>query len=189
MAFHGLVSGRNFPDFHFNICGMTTAPLAMNKPAVLISTARVHPGSEEAFATWQARHSAAISKFPGFISTDMVPPPSGNPEIPWTVIVNFDSETNLTAWKQSAERGKIIGEVVPLVDGGNFGETVSTDGTGAIPGTEVTEVIFSKVRPGMADRYREWAARIQAAQAKYPGYRGMYLQQRREPQSGRATDY
>ena len=28
----------------------------------------------------------------------------------------------------------------------------------------------------MADRYREWAARIQAAQAKYSGYRGMYLQ-------------
>ena len=147
-----------------------------NKPAVLISTARVHPGCEEVFAAWQARHSAAISKFPGFISTDIVPPPSGRSEIPWTIIVNFDSETSLTAWKQSPERGKILGEVVPLVDGGNFGETVSTDGTGAIPGTEVTEVIFSKVRPGMADRYREWAARIQAAQAKYSGYRGMYLQ-------------
>ena len=106
----------------------------------------------------------------------MVPPPSGKPELPWTIIVNFDSEASLAAWKQSAERGKILGEVVPLVDGGNFGETVSTDGTGAIPGTEVTEVIFSKVRPGMADRYREWAARIQAAQAKYRGYRGMYLQ-------------
>lgn len=155
---------------------MTTAPPAMNKPAVLISTARVHPGSEEAFAAWQARHSAAISKFPGFISTDIVPPPNGRPEIPWTIIVNFDSEASLTAWKQSAERGKILGEVVPLVDGGNFGETVSTDGTGAVPGTEVTEVIFSKVRPGMADRYREWAASIQAAQAQYPGYRGMYLQ-------------
>jgi antibiotic biosynthesis monooxygenase (ABM) superfamily enzyme len=28
----------------------------------------------------------------------------------------------------------------------------------------------------MADRYRDWASRIQTAQAKYPGYRGMYLQ-------------
>ncbi len=132
----------------------------MNRLAVLISTAKVHPGSEEAFATWQARHAAAISKFSGFISTDMVPPPSSRPEIPWTIIVNFDSEASLTAWKQSTERGKILGEVVPLIDGGNLGETVSTDGSGAIPGTEVTEVIFSNVRPGMADRYREWAARI-----------------------------
>ena len=34
----------------------------------------------------------------------------------------------------------------------------------------------------MADRYREWATRIQAAQARYPGYRGMYLQ---PPASGK----
>jgi antibiotic biosynthesis monooxygenase (ABM) superfamily enzyme len=45
-----------------------------------------------------------------------------------------------------------------------------------VPGSDVTEVIFSKVRSGMADRYREWAARIQSAQARYPGYRGLYLQ-------------
>ena len=55
--------------------GTTEHRRSMNKPAVLISTAKVHPGSEQAFAAWQARHSAAISKFPGFISTDMVPPP------------------------------------------------------------------------------------------------------------------
>jgi antibiotic biosynthesis monooxygenase (ABM) superfamily enzyme len=148
----------------------------MNKPSVLISTARIHTGSEQAFTAWQAKHSAAISKFPGFISTDMVPPPTGKPEVPWTIIDNFESEEALTAWKRSPERGTVLGEVVPLVDGGNFGETVSTDGTGAIPKGDVTEVIFSKVKPGLTEQYREWAARIQAAQAKYPGYRGMYLQ-------------
>ena len=137
----------------------------MSKPAVLISTARVHPGSEEAFTAWQARHSAAISKVAGFISTDTVPPPDGKPEVPWTIIANFESEETLAAWKQSPERGTILGEVVPLLDGGNFGETVSTDGTGAIPKGDVTEVIFSKVKLGMTDRYREWATRIQAAQA------------------------
>ncbi len=148
----------------------------MSKHAVLIATAKVHPGFEQAFAAWQARYSAAISKFPGFISTDMVPPPSGKPEVPWTIIANFESEETLAAWKRSPERGTILGEVVPLMDGGDFGETVSTDGTGSVPGADVTEVIFSKVKPGMADRYREWASRIQAAQAKYPGYRGLYLQ-------------
>jgi uncharacterized protein len=148
----------------------------MSQPAVFISTARVHPGSEEAFTAWQARHAAAISKVAGFISTDTVPPPDGKPELPWTIIANFESEETLAAWKQSPERGIILGEVVPLLDGGNFGETVSTDGTGAIPKGDVTEVIFSKVKPGMTDRYREWATRIQAAQAKYPGYRGMYFQ-------------
>ncbi len=144
--------------------------------AVLIATAKVHPGSEEAFAAWQARHSAAISKFPGFIGTDMVPPPAGKPAESWTIIANFDSAKSLEAWQHSPERGAILGEVTPLLDGGNFGETVNTDGSGTAPGGDVTEVVFSKVKPGMADRYREWAGRIQAAQARYPGYRGMYLQ-------------
>jgi antibiotic biosynthesis monooxygenase (ABM) superfamily enzyme len=40
----------------------------------------------------------------------------------------------------------------------------------------VTEVILSKIKPGMDDLYREWSVRIQHAQAQYPGYRGMYLQ-------------
>jgi hypothetical protein len=148
----------------------------MSKQAVLIATARVHPGSEEAFAAWQARYSSVISKFPGFISTDMVPPPGGKPKEPWTIIVTFDSGEALSAWQRSPERGAILGEGVPLMAGGHFGETVSTDGTGSVPGADVTEVIFSKVKHGMGDRYRDWASRIQAAQAKYPGYRGMYLQ-------------
>src|SRR5262249_22955773 len=40
----------------------------------------------------------------------------------------------------------------------------------------VTQVIFSQIKPGMEDRYREWAARMQQAQSRYPGYRGTYLQ-------------
>src|SRR5262249_53707899 len=40
----------------------------------------------------------------------------------------------------------------------------------------VTQVIFSRLKPGMEDRYRKWAARIQQAQARYEGYRGMYIQ-------------
>lgn len=148
----------------------------MSNHSILIATARVHPGPEEAFAAWQARHSAVISKFPGSISTDMIPPPAGQPGAQWTILVTFESGDALSAWQRSPERGAILGEAVPLLAGGDFGETVSSDGTGAVPGADVTEVIFSKVKRGMGDRFREWAERIQAAQARYPGYRGMYLQ-------------
>ena len=148
----------------------------MSVHAVLIATAKVRPGSESAFSAWQARHSALISKFPGFISSDMIPPTSGKPGDQWTIILNFESEGSLDAWKESAERGQSLGEVVPLLEGGDFGETIKTDASGEAPGANVTEVIFSKIRPGMADQYRAWVERIQTAQAKYPGYRGMYLQ-------------
>lgn len=147
----------------------------MSLHTVLIATAKVHPGSEEAFNAWQTRQTAAMSKFPGFVGVDFMPPPGGKPGEAWTIITNFESKETLAAWQRSPERAAILAEVAPLLDGGNFGETISEDGASA-PTTEVTEVIFSKVKPGMADRYREWASRIQAAQAKYPGYRGMYLQ-------------
>jgi uncharacterized protein len=148
----------------------------MSAHAVLIATAKVRPGSESAFSAWQARHSVLISKLPGFISSDMIPPASGKPGDQWTIILNFESENSLEAWLKSPERGQILGEVVPLLEGGDFGETIKTDASGEAPGANVTEVIFSKIRPGMADRYRAWVERIQTAQAKYPGYRGMYLQ-------------
>lgn len=147
----------------------------MSHPSVLIATAKVRPGSEDAFTAWQTRQTAVASRFPGFVGVDFLPPPADRPGEVWTIIMNFESDDALAAWQRSPERAASISGVVPLVDGGNFGETV-TRGDGQAPNSDVTEVIFSKVKPGMAERYREWAARIQAAQAKYPGYRGMYLQ-------------
>jgi antibiotic biosynthesis monooxygenase (ABM) superfamily enzyme len=126
-------------------------------------------------AAWQARHNIVIDKFPGFISSDVIPPsqPESNE---WTIILNFRSQDELTAWQRSGERAKIVGEAIPLFEGGSLGEVAQPDRPGEPPGSNVTEVIISKIKPGMDDTYREWAVRIQAAQAKYLGYRGMYLQ-------------
>lgn len=143
--------------------------------AALIATARVHPGHEAAFTAWQARHSVAIAEAPGFISSDMIPPASGRLNHAWTIVVTFESLATVEAWQHSPERGRLLGEVAPLLDGGTFGESLSTD-SAERPGSDVTEVVFSRVKPGMDHRYREWAVRIQEAQAGYPGYRGMYLQ-------------
>jgi uncharacterized protein len=154
----------------------------MNNHTVFVLTTRVRPGSEEAFIAWQSRYSAAISEFPGFISTDMIPAPADKPEEPWTVIVNFESDEYIAGWQKSPERSAILEEVAPLLNG-DFAETISTEG----PGSDVTEVIFSKVSSGMANRYREWAGRIQSAQMKYPGYRGMYLQPPADGKDGHWT--
>src|SRR5258707_14295981 len=97
----------------------------MGISAALIATAKVRPGSEEAFAAWQARHSAVISKFPGFISTDMIPPPAGKPADPWTIIMNFESEEAMAAWQRSPGPRAILGQGVPLPGGGNLWESVS----------------------------------------------------------------
>jgi uncharacterized protein len=147
----------------------------MSEPAVLIASAKLRPGEDRAFSDWQVRHNAVIGKFPGFISSDVMPPsqPESNE---WTVVLNFRSQDELAAWQRSSERAKLVSDAIPLLEGGSLGEVARLDRPGEPPGQNVTEVIFSKVKPGMDDTYREWAVRIQAAQAKYSGYRGMYLQ-------------
>jgi antibiotic biosynthesis monooxygenase (ABM) superfamily enzyme len=147
----------------------------MSSPAVLIATAKVRAGSEDAFAEWKARHDTALAKFPGYISSDIMPPDEHSDM--WTIVLNFRSTAELTTWQQSTERAALIGELLPLVTGGDFGEVMNPETRDAAhPETTVTQVILSQVKPGMEDAYREWCARIQEAQARYPGYRGMYLQ-------------
>jgi uncharacterized protein len=147
----------------------------MSAPAVLIASAKLRAGQDQAFAAWQARHNAAIDKFAGFISSDVIPPTRPNSN-EWTIVLNFRSEEELATWQRSSERAALVGEVTPLLEGGMLGEAARLDRPGEPPGPNVTEVIFSKIRSGMDTTYREWAVRIQAAQAKCAGYQGMYLQ-------------
>src|SRR5207302_241552 len=69
------------------------ADCTMSTPAVLIATAKIRPGSEDAFAAWQGRHDAAVAAFPGFNSSDIVPP--GERDDTWTILLNFDSREHL----------------------------------------------------------------------------------------------
>jgi antibiotic biosynthesis monooxygenase (ABM) superfamily enzyme len=144
-------------------------------PAVLIATAKVRPGVDAEFAAWKAEHDLVIGKFPGFLGSDIIPPTQpGSTE--WTIILNFRTHDDAVAWQRSKERAEVVAKGLPLFDGGNLGEVSEAGAEVKRADANVTEVIFSKVHAGMEDRYREWAARIQAAQARYPGYQGMFLQ-------------
>lgn len=147
----------------------------MSPPVVLIATVKLRRGQEEAFAAWQLEQDKAVSRFEGYISSDiMAPTKPGDNE--WTILLNFRSKEDLVKWQRSDERAQLIGKALPLLEGGNLGELMPKDNSAAQPGSNVTQVILSKVKPGMEEPYREWAVRIQRAQALYPGYRGTYLQ-------------
>lgn len=130
---------------------------------------------ESEFLAWQVRHNQIIAQFPGYLSSDMVPSgEAGGME--WTIILNFQTPDQLRIWQKSPERAAIVAESLPFLEGGNLGKIVPEGSVEEKPETNVTEVILSKIKPGMDEIYREWCVRIQNAQAQYPGYRGMYLQ-------------
>jgi len=146
----------------------------VSQRTVLIATARVRPGCEAEFAAWQARQAAATAEFPGFVSSDMMPP--SNPAEPWTIIKTFEDAAALDRWMHSPERAELIVAVTPLLDGVTFSETVATSDANDRQGTSVTEVIFTRVKPGKAKAYQEWSRRIQSLQTLHPGFTGAYVQ-------------
>src|SRR4026209_1290295 len=100
----------------------------MSNPAVLIATARVRAGKDTEFVAWKTRHDSAICKFPGYVSSDVMPRANGSNE--WTIITNFRSGADLAAWQQSKEHAAVLEEGVPLFEGGNLGEVTQVDEAG-----------------------------------------------------------
>ena len=144
----------------------------MSNPAVLVETGRVRAGKDADFVAWKTRHDSAICKFPGYISSDVMPGANGSNE--WTIVINFQSGDDCAAWRQSKQHAEIVAEGVPVFEDGNFGEVAQVHDAAST--ADVTEVIFSRIKPSMEDAYREWTTRIGAAQSRYPGYRGMFVQ-------------
>ncbi len=158
----------------------------MSQPAVLLATFKVRPGHQDDFAAWQIRHNKVVARFPGYVSGDVMPPTKpGDNE--WTILLNFQTADLLVKWQKSEERARLIADVLPFVEGGNLGQMMPEDNSSSLPDTNVTQVIVSKIKPGMEDAYREWSVRIQQAQAKYPGYRGTYIQPPSSSEAGNWT--
>jgi antibiotic biosynthesis monooxygenase (ABM) superfamily enzyme len=150
----------------------------MKAPAILIGTSKVRTGREDDFASWQVRYHAKVSGFHGFLSSELMPPakPENNE---WTILLKFKTPRLLEDWLRSEERAALVAEALPLMEGDPFGERAqigSPTSEGESSGSHVTEVILSKIKPGMEEAYRMWAARIQQAQAKADGYLGIYVQ-------------
>ncbi|QPN67431.1 antibiotic biosynthesis monooxygenase [Synechococcus sp. CBW1006] len=148
----------------------------MADSVTLITSALVRPGMGQALAAWHARQAEALSRQSGFISTNLIPPRPSGSERRWCIEITFQSSDSLEAWQGSIPCRKLLEEAEPLLEGGEFQQSLREEHLDPDRGTDVTEVIFSKVKAGMSEQFRDWAQRIQAAQALYPGYLGMYLQ-------------
>lgn len=72
-------------------------------PAITLSvTHRVRPGREEEFEAYLRGLIGAASRFPGFVSGQVVRPTGNSRE--YRVIARFDRESHLQQWKHSEER-------------------------------------------------------------------------------------
>jgi antibiotic biosynthesis monooxygenase (ABM) superfamily enzyme len=130
--------------------------------------------AQAGWLSWQSRFTRAAASLPGFLSLETVP--VGSAANDWRVIQRFRTAEQLQQWCCSDARAQLLAEARSLLDGDGTGDPEHEDAPDFHAESSVTEVITTRVRPGMESAFLDWSAHIQEAQARFPGFRGMYLQ-------------
>lgn len=145
----------------------------MEKNATILTTKlRLRADKKAAFADWQSKLNALIAHFPGFISLEILSP-QGPCELDWVINQRFNSTQDVYSWRQLEKRQKLIEELQSLCDG--FIEE-SEIHTTELPQGGVTEVFITEVSPDNDNAFKEWIAKMHQVEAKFPGFRGVYVQ-------------
>lgn len=146
-------------------------PLYIEKPILKTILAVIKSDSINAFVNWQAKFNAAIASFPGFVSLEFLSPTEEQKG--WLIVERFSNAEAASAWDDAIEYRELIDELRTLAVKGGIKE---------IPADEtkmkrnVTEVIITDVNVEKENDYRNWVAKIHQAEAKFPGFRGAYMQ-------------
>jgi antibiotic biosynthesis monooxygenase (ABM) superfamily enzyme len=112
----------------------------------------------------------AGAEYPGFWSGEINPP--GDSITYWSLVQRFQTLAQLHDWQKSARRKDILAELGFSVRADlQVGDFIAENDT-----TGVATAIVTDVRPGMEADYFKWEEKIQIAQSKYAGYRGVYFQ-------------
>lgn len=140
--------------------------LATNLLKTKISLA---PGKEAQFAEWQAALQKRIAKHRGFISLEILAPAqTGLNE--WHIVQRFFTSEETEAWHHSHDYKELFKQLKSLIS------SDLVEGYYNQKEESVTEVIVVEVSPEKDDAFRDWIGKIHKAEAKFEGFRGVYVQ-------------
>jgi antibiotic biosynthesis monooxygenase (ABM) superfamily enzyme len=149
---------------------------------ILTSKLKIPQDRRNDFADWQAKLNAMIAATPGFISLEIISPTDTHLE--WVIVQRFEDETCALTWKDSSARQELIADLKRI-----YGSEISSEiheemsSIGEVQGG-VTEVFVTQVSSDKEMDYRKWIAKIHQIEAKFPGFRGVYVQ---APHNGERT--
>lgn len=112
------------------------------------------------------------ARFPGFWSGEIIAPKNKLGGKEWRLIQRFDIDEQANNWRDSKVRQKLLESLDDHTEGDPAHELV----IGPENGGGVATAIITEVKPELQEDYFAWECKIQSAQAKYPGYEGIYLQ-------------
>lgn len=144
----------------------------------IIQRIRIRPESKLAFIDWQAKLNAVITAFSGFVSLEILSP-SEMTQFNWVIIQRFYNAEDVAVWRKSKERQQLMDKLKDFVAADI--QEVKSEASHLKEG--VTEVFVTQVNPHQEQAYRNWIAKIHQAEAKFPGFRGVYVQSPSHAQS------
>jgi len=136
----------------------------------IVVQTRVRIGKEADFETEQARFNEAVTRFPGFVAREMIPP-SPPAQADWVILERFAGEAAALAWLHSSERLALVQGIAPLLIGRDDVHLVRDGSEGVLP-APISAVISTRIKPGSEDEYRRWEQRIAVAQSRSIGFQG-----------------
>lgn len=135
----------------------------------IVTQTRVLPEHTDDFARWQPTISQAVSAFPGYLSSEVLPPsPPVQPD--WVIMQRFASHAAAQAWLGSPERQNLLAQARPWLVGADDIHLFQSEPQAN--SSAVSMVISARVAPGRESDFRAWNARINAAQAHFAGFQG-----------------
>lgn len=146
----------------------------VDKIVVLTTKIRIPPIIKETFIDWQGKFNSTIAAFPGFVSLEILSPRESSQRA-WVIVQRFANPTWLNHWQKSENRLTLIEELKTMEEEGNLSIHEETSGASLLQGG-VTEVFVTQVSPGKEELYREWVSKIHKLEARFPGFKGFYLQ-------------
>jgi len=141
----------------------------------IITNVRVKSEFVTDFVDWQTHLSEKIAKSPGFVSLEIVSL-TKDPQPIWSIVQRFSSSECSQAWRESTEYNQLIDQLRNLLtgEGPDAIQDLPPGFTTANGG--VTEVFVTDVSPENEEAYRVWIAKMHQEEAKFPGFRGMFVQ-------------
>lgn len=147
----------------------------MTQPyATVVTNTRVMPGHDDEFAAWQSQVSTLVAAFPGYVSSEVIPPYPPT-QVDWVIVQSFETKEDLQRWLNSPQRAQFIARIKPVLIGADAINVFQTEDAPERD-TATTAVIMTEVAAGSEARFRKWHGKVEAAQSKYPGYLGCELQ-------------
>ncbi len=147
-------------------------PQFVNPTNILSTRVRISNEHQEIFVFWQSKLNDMLVLFPGFISLEILSSEHSQESKSWTFVQRFLTPQSAFQWKEFDQRLALINELKNMSLDGIVEESVEEKSLTS----GVTEVLITQVDQQKEAAYRKWLAKIHQAEARFEGFKGMYLQ-------------